>query len=137
MPGRAFPQAVVIFYLANRSYSCLVLVYTCDASQDIFAELNVNAILYNIVGDAIGLNATLGRSASAAAPCRVRPALQLPDAGHDHRPAVARALRSRWLVAAYAIYIVFLVRALVAPTIGAAEVVPPLVLLGIISLLIS
>ena len=138
VPACVFPQAVVIFYLAKSIvYVALYWYIIRDASQDIFAELNVKRfILYNIVGDAIGLNATFGplgfRSLRRAA---FVPLFNFLTPGTITGPLLPgiRALRSRWLVAAYAIYLALLVRALVAPTIGAAEVLPPLVLLAVIA----
>ena len=132
------PTSRVIFYLAKSIvYVALYWYLIRDASQDIFAELNVKRfILYNIIGDAIGLNATFGplgfRSLRRAA---FVPLFNFLTPGTITGPLLPgiRALRSRWLVAAYALYLVLLVRALVAPTIGAAEVVPPLVLLAVMA----
>ena len=138
VPACVFPQAVVIFYLAKSIvYVALYWYIIRDSNHAVFDELNVKRfILYNIIGDAIGLNATFGplgfRSLRRAA---FVPLFNFLTPGTITGPLLPeiRALRSRWLVAAYAIYLALLVRALVAPTIGAAEVLPPLVLLAVIA----
>jgi len=125
VPACVFPQAVVVFYLAKSIvYVALYWYIIRDASQDIFAELNVKRfILYNIVGDAIGLNATFGplgfRSLRRAA---FVPLFNFLTPGTITGPLLPgiRAVRSRWLVVAYACYIASLARVLCTPIIGAA-----------------
>lgn len=134
-PRNPFPTMLIFLYLLKGAvYVGLYLGLVRDPSLSVWNELNVKRfILYNVITDAVGMNATNGplgfRSVSWACFVPLYNFLTPETITAPLLPGIP-ALRSRWLVVGYLCYLALLLRALLAPTVGAAEVLPPVDLLA-------
>jgi len=128
-PACVFPSVMISFYALKMAlYVALYYYGVRDTAHPLWGELNVKRfIIYSILTDAIGLNATngpLGFRSLLGSFCI--PLFNFFTPGTITGPLLPNvtARRSKALVVGYAMYLLLLLRALTTPSVGAPEVLP-------------